>query len=107
MCYRYFTLAVKIDPPPCWKFQFSIVLYSPLIQSGGGWCMDNFIVWNRALQGRRGGGSYFDKEVEMKYKIIIETMGRLQLAVTWYKIRHAGEQAMHWDIQNKENVNLS
>ena len=28
-------------------------------------------------------------------------MGHLQLAVTWYKIRHAGEQAVHWDIQNK------
>ena len=28
-------------------------------------------------------------------------------AVTWYKIRHAGEQATHWDIQNKENANLS
>ena len=34
-------------------------------------------------------------------------MGPLQLAVTWYKIRHAGEQATHWDIQNKENANLS
>ena len=28
-------------------------------------------------------------------------MGPLQLAVTWYKIRHAGEQAVHCDIQNK------
>ena len=28
-------------------------------------------------------------------------MGPLQLAVTWYKIRHAREQAVHWDIQNK------
>ena len=28
-------------------------------------------------------------------------MGPLQLAVTWYKIHHAGEQAVHWDIQNK------
>ena len=28
-------------------------------------------------------------------------MGPLQPAVTWYKIRHAGEQAVHWDIQNK------
>ena len=34
-------------------------------------------------------------------------MGPLQLAVTWYKIRHAGEQATHWDVQNKENANLS
>ena len=34
--------------------------------------------------------------------IDIETsMGPLQLAVTWYKIRHAGEQAVHWDIHNK------
>ena len=30
-----------------------------------------------------------------------DAMGPLQLAVTWYKIRHAGEQAVHWDIQNK------
>ena len=28
-------------------------------------------------------------------------MGPLQLAVTWYKIRHAGKQAVYWDIQNK------
>ena len=34
-------------------------------------------------------------------------IGPLQLAVTWYKIRHAGEQATHWDIQNKANANLS
>ena len=34
-------------------------------------------------------------------------MGPLQLAVTWYKIYHAGEQATHWDIHNKENANLS
>ena len=34
-------------------------------------------------------------------------MGPLQLTVTWYKIRHAGEQAAHWDIQNKENSNLT
>ena len=30
-----------------------------------------------------------------------EVMGPLQLAVTWYKIRHAGEQAVHWETQNK------
>ena len=30
-----------------------------------------------------------------------EPMRPLQLAVTWYKIRHAGEQAVHWDILNK------
>ena len=29
-------------------------------------------------------------------------MGPLQLAVTWYKIHHAREQATHWDAQNKE-----
>ena len=34
-------------------------------------------------------------------------MGPLQLAVTWYKIHHAGEQSPHWDIQNKETANLS
>ena len=38
---------------------------------------------------------------------VADTIGSLQLAVTWYKIRHAGEQATHWDIQNKENANLS
>ena len=37
----------------------------------------------------------------------VSPMGPLQLAVTWYKIHHAGEQATHWDIQNKENANLS
>ena len=31
-------------------------------------------------------------------------MGPLQLAVTWYKFRHAGEQAVHWDIQNKATL---
>ena len=34
-------------------------------------------------------------------------MDPLQLTVTWYKIRHAGEQATHWDIQNKENSSLT
>ena len=34
-------------------------------------------------------------------------IGPLQPAVPWYKFRHAGEQATHWDIQNKENANLS
>ena len=29
-------------------------------------------------------------------------MGPLQLTVTWYKIHHTGEQATHWDTQNKE-----
>ena len=38
---------------------------------------------------------------------LARSIGPLQLAVTWYKIRHAGEQATHWDIQNKENANLS
>ena len=33
--------------------------------------------------------------------VLCRPMGPLQLAVTWYKIRHAGEQAVHWDIQNK------
>ena len=37
----------------------------------------------------------------------LEIIGPLQLAVTWYKIRHAGEQATQWDIHNKENANLS
>ena len=32
---------------------------------------------------------------------MFDKMSPLQLAVTWYKIRHAGEQAVHWDIQNK------
>ena len=34
-------------------------------------------------------------------------MGPLQLTVIWYKIHHAGEQAMHWDIQNKENSHVT
>ena len=29
-------------------------------------------------------------------------IGPLQLKITWYKIHHAGEQATHWDIQNKD-----
>ena len=33
--------------------------------------------------------------------IVVGLMDPLQLAVTWYKIRHAGEQAVHWDIRNK------
>ena len=36
-----------------------------------------------------------------------EIMGPLQLTVTWYKLHLAGEQATHWDIQNKRNSNLS
>ena len=39
--------------------------------------------------------------------LIVDANGPLQLAVTWYKIHHAGEQATHWNIQNKENANLS
>ena len=31
----------------------------------------------------------------------------LQLTVTWYKIHHPREQAMDWDIQNKENSSLT
>ena len=38
---------------------------------------------------------------------LIKIMGPLQLKITWYKIHHAGEQATHCDIQNKENANLS
>ena len=33
--------------------------------------------------------------------LLCETMGPLQLKITWYKIHHAGEQATHRDIQNK------
>ena len=29
------------------------------------------------------------------------SIGSLQLTITWYKNRHAGEQTAHWDIQNK------
>ena len=32
---------------------------------------------------------------------LFHPMGPLQLTVTWYKIRHVGTQATHWDIQNK------
>ena len=34
-------------------------------------------------------------------------MGPLQFVVTWYKIHHAGMQAMHWDIHNKKKSNLT
>ena len=34
-------------------------------------------------------------------------IGPLQLTVTWYKIHHAGDKAMDWDIQNKENSSLT
>ena len=29
-------------------------------------------------------------------------MDPLRLTVSWYRIHHAGEQATHWDIQNKK-----
>ena len=38
---------------------------------------------------------------------IPSVIGPLQLTVTWYRICHAGEQATHWDIQNKENSSLT
>ena len=34
-------------------------------------------------------------------------MGPLQLTVTWYRIRHAGEQATHWDILDKATTSSS
>ena len=34
-------------------------------------------------------------------------MGPLQIMVSWDRMRHAGEQAARWDIQNKENSNLT
>ena len=34
-------------------------------------------------------------------------MGPLQLTITWYKKHLVGEQVTHWDIQNKENSNLT
>ena len=43
----------------------------------------------------------FVKNGEKRPSVSYKIMGPLQLAVTWYKIRHAGEQAVHWDIQNK------
>ena len=52
-------------------------------------------------------GRHLCLAVRYETKRKIEKMGPLQLAVTWYKIHHAGEQATHWDIQNKENANLS
>ena len=48
-----------------------------------------------------------DKQTEPRNLCLPASMGPLQLAVTWYKIHQAGEQATHWDIQNKENANLS
>ena len=29
---------------------------------------------------------------------MMETMGHLQLAITWHNNRHIGEQISHWDI---------
>ena len=34
-------------------------------------------------------------------------MDPLQLRVKWYKFHHALTQATHWDMQNKENSNLT
>ena len=34
-------------------------------------------------------------------------MGPLQLALTWYKSRHTGEQIARWVIQNKGKFKLS
>ena len=38
----------------------------------------------------------------MYREILSYFMGLLQLTVTWYRIHHGGEQATHWDIQNKQ-----
>ena len=54
-----------------------------------------------------GPDSRSPAEAEVSVVSQQKPIGPLQLAVTWYKIRHAGEQATHWDIQNKENANLS
>ena len=49
-----------------------------------------------------------DRKVQTKpIMYLVSDMGPLQLTFTWYKILHAGEQATHWDIQNKENSNLN
>ena len=58
--------------------------------------------------GQKRNGKKKKKRKEKKnLSISIIVMGLLQLAVTWYKIHHAGEQATHWDNQTKENANLS
>ena len=48
--------------------------------------------------------------VNAKQKTNVDTctlqMGLLQLTITWYRVRRVGEQASHWDIQNKENSSL-
>ena len=38
-----------------------------------------------------------------KHVVFSTAMRPLQVTITWYKIRNDGEQATHWDIQNKEN----
>ena len=51
----------------------------------------------------RGNNKWASSPNEVICDEVLETgkeMGPLQLAVTC-KIRHAGEQAVHWDIQNK------
>jgi len=43
----------------------------------------------------------------MKPKYCTSTMGLLQQTVTWYKMRHAGGQAISWDIKNIEKSSLT
>ena len=65
--------------------------------------------WNWSCFPAHGTGHVFPRlaAVVVFQRLIPVAMGPLQLAVTWYKIHHAGEQTTHWDIHNKENANLS
>ena len=69
--------------------------------------------WKGAVEGGGRGGGGGDGACALRlraavHQILVQpSMGPLQLAVTWYKIHHAGEQAPQWDIHNKENANLS
>ena len=53
-----------------------------------------------ALKGKRPG-------YEVATSQFLEPMGCLQLSVTWYKVSHAGGQALLWDIQNKGKSSMT
>ena len=83
----------------------------------GGWGWEQGNNSNRKNPCSQSSRSFLRQEISVQTFLILaykwvparpyHPMGPLQLAVTWYKIHHAGEQATHWDIQNKENANLS
>ena len=65
----------------------------------GRWCQRKTTQFR--LENGNSEPQMWDKHGHVVISAAVSVMGPLQLAVTWYKIRHAGEQAVHWDIQNK------